>query len=780
MHPHYSSRRPADRSWCGTRSLLASHFKICALAVCLALFAVGGAASAATAAIDVGTKHQIIRGFGGATAFMPTTPLTEADLDTLFGNGPGQIGFTMLRIRLASDAPWRALELSNARGAHARGAAIIATPWSPPVAMKTNNNLVAGSLRADAFGAYATYLNDFARYMADNGAPLYALSVQNEPDIAVTYESCDWTATQMLDFCRDYAGAITATKVIMPESFQFRHGMSDPVLNDPTATANIDIVGGHIYGAGLVPYPLAESKGKEVWMTEHLDLSTDWAGALATAVEIHDCLATANFNAYLWWYVRRYYGPLGEDSVVTKRGWVMAQFSKFIRPGAYRIEATASPTQNVFVSAYASDQLVIVAVNQSPADVTQTFSIAQGHVTRLSSWTTSSTLNLAPQAPIAVTRDTFSATLPAQSVTTFVGTLLFPPATIRTPPRSNTVAAGSTAVLEVAADGQFVTYQWHHDGVDIPGATDPLLTLRNISPSDAGSYTVTASNSGGSITAPPATLSVAPAGSASGLINLSTRSQVGAADTVQIAGFTIGGTTPRPVLVRAAGPALKTLFGINGTLDDPTIEVVVAGTGATVASNDDWDPALEAKFAAVGAFGWAKGSKDAAVLATLPPGSYTALVRGKNAGTGVALVEVYDAGESGQSGSPLVNLSTRSFVGTQDAVQIGGLVISGASARTVVLRASGPTLRKTFRLQGTLADPVFELRRQSDGAVLATAEDWAPFLADHFASVGAFPFTSESKDAAIVTTLDPGVYTLVVHGNADTTGVALLEVYAEP
>lgn len=749
-----------------------------------AALAVGACLNAAatlrgdTVQIDAAATEQVIRGFGGATVFLPTTPLTDGDLDTLFGNGPGQIGLTLLRIRVASDPSWRPIELSNARGAIARGASVIATPWSPPAAMKDNNSIVAGSLLASAYADYAKYLNGFAAYMSTNGAPLYAISVQNEPDISVTYESCDWTPAQMLTFCHNNANAIWAAKVIMPESYQFRHAMSDPVLNDPVAAANIAIVGGHIYGGGLVPYPLAVSLGKEVWMTEHLDLSTDWAGALGTAKEIHDCLVTGNFSAYFWWYLRRYYGPLGEDSVVTKRGYVMAQFAKFIRPGFVRVDATATPTPGISVSAFARDHLVVVAVNQNASDVTQAFAIAHATVGSVTPWLTSSSANLAAQTSIPVSSGSFSATLPAQSVTTFVGDLPATPPSINVAPQPHLVAPGSTVVLDVGATGSYPNYQWSHNGAAITGATDHLLTLRDVAAADGGNYSVTVSNPGGAVTSPPATLSVANAGSMSRLINLSTRSPVATGDNVQIAGFVIAGTAPKRVLIRAAGPALNAVVGLTGTLPDPKIEVHDAATGSVVASNDNWDAPLAATFASVGAFPWPAGSHDAALVATLPPGGYTAIVSDGGGGSGIALVEVYDADVS--SPSVLSNLSTRSFVGTSDNVQIGGFVIAGATAKTVVIRASGPTLGSGFGVGGALSDPEIELRRQEDNQPVASSSSWNPDLAAHFATVGAFGWPLGSQDAALVATLDPGGYTVVVRGNANDTGVALIEIYAEP
>lgn len=751
-------------------------FRCALLGLALGLIA---EARAVTAQIDAAATQQLIRGFGGATVFVPTTPLTDGDMDLLFGNGPGQIGLTLLRIRVAPDAAWRALELSNARGVIARGGSVIATPWSPPASMKSNNSLIAGALNTSAYADYARYLNDFANYMAASGAPLYAISVQNEPDIDVTYESCDWTPAQMLAFVKNNAGAISATKVIAPESFQFRRNMSDPLLNDDAAAANFDIVGGHIYGAGLFAYPLAATKSKEVWMTEHLDLSVDWTGALATAKEIHDCLATANFSAYIWWYVRRYYGPLGEDSVVTKRGYVMAQFAKFIRPGFVRVDATARPVTGVSVSAYKREKLVIVAVNQGTTAVSQVFSLANATVTSVVPWVTSATVSLESQPAIAVTGGTFTATLPAESVTTFVGNLVVPAPTIVTPPANLAMVAGSTAVLEVAASGEFLTYQWSRNGVAVKGATDRLLTLANLSAADAGSYAVTVTNPGGTVTSAAATVGLDGTSSgASRLTNLSTRTVVGTGDAVPIAGFVIGGNAPLAVLVRAAGPALRTGFGLAGALDDPTLEVRASATDAVMASNDNWDTALEPTFAATGAFAWTRGSKDAAVLVTLPPGSYSAIVRGRDGGTGIAIVEVY-AADSARSSS-LVNLSTRSLVGADDNLQIGGFVLSGSIPRTVVIRATGPTLHKSFGLGGALGDPVIELRAAGRTEALATSDDWAAFLAPHFSSVGAFAWPADSRDAAIVTTLKPGAYSVLVRGKANTTGLALIEVYTEP
>jgi hypothetical protein len=231
------------------------------------------------------------------------------------------------------------------------------------------------------------------------------------------------------------------------------------------------------------------------------------------------------------------------------------------------------------------------------------------------------------------------------------------------------------------------------------------------------------------------------------------------------------------VLVRAAGPELAISYALSGVLADPVIELYDQATGMVIASNDDWDPALAPTFAAVGAFEWTPGSKDAALVTTLDPGAYTAVVKGADGGTGLALVEVY---EVTGPGSRLVNISTRSLVGRNDDVAIGGFAIAGTTAKAVVIRAAGPALNAGFGLNGVLADPVFEVHDQDTGEVIATADDWDEAYAESFDRVAAFPWLPESRDAALVTSLDPGAYTVIVRGRNDGTGVALIEIYEVP
>lgn len=385
--------------------------------------------------ISPSVVEQNISGFGAATVFRLNSPLNASDMDKLFGIDEGQIGLSILRIRVATDDHARGIELEHAKLASARGAKIMATPWSPPAEMKTNNDLVGGSLKPDSYEDYANYLNDFAAYMEDNGAALEAIGIQNEGDYQVSYESCNWTPTEVLNFVKDYGQLITNTKVISPESFQFRHDHTDLMLNDPQAVANVDIVGGHIYGTQVenFPYPLALEKGKELWMTEHYtssDRSANlWPDALLVAKEIHNSMVIGQYSAYVWWYGKRYYGFIGDgeegtgNGVVTKRGYVMSNFSKFIRPGFKRIAADKNPQTGIFVSAYSGEgKTVVVAINESDQTKEQQFVLTGTSRSIATPYITSSSKNLEVQENVNIepSIDAFLYGLPPNSVTTFV------------------------------------------------------------------------------------------------------------------------------------------------------------------------------------------------------------------------------------------------------------------------------------------------------------------------------------------------------------------------
>jgi len=357
--------------------------------------------------------------------------------------------------------------------------------------------------------------------------------------------------------------------------------------------------------------------------------------------------------------------------------------------------------------------------------------------------------------------------------------------TVLSAPSSQQVIAGKSATISVTAAG-VTSYQWYKDWTPISGATTSWLQVTNFQASNAGSYHCLMNGPGGYILSGYATLSLATSDSPR-IANISTRSFVGVSDQVQVAGFVIDGTQPKTVLIRAAGPAL-TAFGISGTLTDPVLSLFDANQ-KVITSNDDWysdtvgGSDLEAVASQVGAFGFTHGSKDAALLVTIQPGRYTAQVGGKNGATGVALVEVYDAADTGTT--RLLNISSRTMVQPGDNnSQVAGFVISGNANKTVLIRAAGPALTP-FGVNGTLSDPSLKLF-DSKQQVIGTNDDWADstdqtsMKTNAAAKVGAFSFTAGSKDAAILVTLPPGLYSAQVASKGTDSGVALVEVYEVP
>ncbi len=393
-----------------------------------------GVFAASDVTVNLTAEKQVIRGFGGINHPAWIGDLTAAQRQTAFGNGNNQLGFSVLRIFVDENSNNWYKELDTAKSAIAQGAIVFASPWNPPSDMtetfNRNGDTSAKRLRYDKYAAYAQHLNNFVTYMKNNGVDLYAISVQNEPDYA--HDWTWWTPQEMLNFMKNNAGSINC-RVIAPESFQYLKNMSDPILNDSQALANMDILGAHLYGTQVsnFPYPLFEQKGagKELWMTEvyypNSSSSADlWPEALEVSYHMHNALAEGNFQAYVWWYIRRSYGPMKEDGTISKRGYNMAQFSKFIRPGYVRVDATKNPNTNVYTSAYKGDgKVVIVAINKGTSAVNQNFVLQNGTASSLSSWITDSSRNLAAGSAINVSNGSFTVQLPAQSVTTFVGTL---------------------------------------------------------------------------------------------------------------------------------------------------------------------------------------------------------------------------------------------------------------------------------------------------------------------------------------------------------------------
>jgi len=247
--------------------------------------------------------------------------------------------------------------------------------------------------------------------------------------------------------------------------------------------------------------------------------------------------------------------------------------------------------------------------------------------------------------------------------------------------------------------------------------------------------------------------------------NISTRLTVGTGENVLIGGFIITGTDPKQVVIRGLGPSL----GLPGALVDPILELHDS-TGATIETNDDWQNASNEQ--AIIDAGFAPSEdKESAMLKTLEPGVYTAIVRGVGGTTGTALVEVYDIDRTVDS--KLANISTRGLVQTGDDVLIGGLIILGDADTDVLVRAIGPTLSDAG-VGNALEDPTLELHDQN-GALITTNDNWKDSQQTEIEATGLAP--TNDNESAILMTLSPSSYTAIVRGKDDTIGVALVEVY---
>jgi len=410
--------------------------------------------STGTALIDFGAAEQTIDGFGGSEAWYG--PMAPATINELYGTAAGDLALTIMRVRIApatwtsstqtADATQWTTELGNASAAQALGATIFATPWTPPPSMKIDNasrsnGTESGILNPASYADFAAYLKAYVTYATSQGVNLYAVSMQNEPDWdPMTYESCLWTAGQFDTWLVSYGSVPTAgtsVKLMMPESYYFSPAMSATALNDPAAEPNIGIIAGHLYGASPTYPTLAKSMNKEVWETEHYlssvnssSTATSWStsigDALAVAEEIHTAMTLGEYNAYNWWWVvnsndNQPTGLIDSNNNPTYFGLGMEHFSRFVRPGYVRYSATSNPVSGVYLSAYAGNgHQVIVVINANTTAVSLPIQVNNQTITSLTPYQTTSSASVAAQTAITVTGNSFTASVPAQSITTYV------------------------------------------------------------------------------------------------------------------------------------------------------------------------------------------------------------------------------------------------------------------------------------------------------------------------------------------------------------------------
>lgn len=517
------------------------------------------------ATVDASITHQRMDGFGAGVVFLDAglSPLSDTQMDTLYGTGAGQFGLTLLRVRISPTGNF-VDALENARKAYERGGSILASPWSPPPALKTNNNIVGGSLLPSEYGGYVAHLNGFLDVMATNGSPVAVVSLQNEPDIAVTYESAFWTPTEFQVFCRDYAGAIGAP-VMMPESFRFDPAVSNPTLNDPAAAANVAYIGGHLYGTGVRDYPLARALGKPLWMTEYLVNDQTLSSALGTAEQITDSVTVGHMSAYIWWKtIGNANGLLNAAGDPQRRGFVMGQFSRFVRPGDVRVHVSGN-TGPLALSAFrdpVSGRFAIVAVNNTTRSETQRFDLSGPVPSTVTPWMTSATQSLAAQSSVAVSGGSFTYELPAQSIVTFAGTI--------TPVVTSAAAAGATVgePFQYAVTATHAPTGYTAAGLPLGLAIDPASGIISGTPTAAGVFvaTVAALNAGGAGTL-DLTITIAKGAASATLADLALRYD----------------GTPRVVTATTIPAGLNVVVTYDGQLTPP----IYPGTYAVVAAIDD-------------------------------------------------------------------------------------------------------------------------------------------------------------------------------------------------
>ena len=413
-------------------------------------------AFASTVNVDVTEEHQVIRGFGGMVhnQWQGGGGLSEADAKLAFGTGDGTIGLNTLRIPVYASSNDFNKEVQAAKYAKKYAGddfILYATPWTSPYA-GANQHMASSN-----YQKYVDHLNSFNDYMKNQGVPLYAISISNEPDWCGEW-AC-WSADEIYNFTKGYADKMrkNGAKVISTESFRYDKNLYNKVLNDANALKNWDILGAHFYasdrrtGDNFFQYSLADQKKVERWMTEHYTESQgsgnywrtitntgdqanqnkrDTVNAMDVAYEIHRAMVVGNFNQYTWWYIRRCYGlimekdfgnklqiPQNEIGKVSKRGYVMSQFARFVRPGAVRVGATANPEKEVFASAYKSkdgDSVIVVLVNRDYKNSkTVTVNVKGADVETFHVYTTSEAKNAKYEGEVEVKNGSVTITMDA-------------------------------------------------------------------------------------------------------------------------------------------------------------------------------------------------------------------------------------------------------------------------------------------------------------------------------------------------------------------------------
>ena len=490
---------------------------------------VGMATNTGSVTINYTNTQQRIDGFGASSAWM-FSALSTSDADLLFSTNTGA-GLSLLRTRIAPGGVIDDAEGTIAQQATARGARVWSTPWTPPAALKITNSWgtnapLNGGWFSNTVANCQTYASELAGYVAamknNYGISLYAVSVQNEPDMFVNYESCEWTSQAIHDFVTNFSAALiasnfTSTKIMLPEKSNWSWNLATNTMNDTITSNLVGILACHNYGSSASAVTqFGNPCPKTIWETEHY-LGTDDSitNGLQLAQEIHSFMTVAQASAYhYWWLTGSGTGSIANNTAnPAKRLFVMGNYSKFVRPNFYRIAATNTTT--ALVSAYKdtnSANYVIVAANPTAYPVNQTFVLTNFPVMgTLTQWVTSASLSLSNQGPVSVAGNTFSYLLPAWTVISFnfVQPVTNAPSIVQQPQSLASVTGGTASFTVVASGTGALFYQWYFNATNsLTGATNSSLTLTGLSTTNAGNYSVVVTNFVGSVTSTVATLTI--------------------------------------------------------------------------------------------------------------------------------------------------------------------------------------------------------------------------------------------------------------------------------
>ena len=348
-----------------------------------------------TVRFDVSVKHQRITGFGGFVCSPQFTynHMSTTEIKKVWG-ASSTVGCNIMRLYIPIGKNAWSQSLATAKQAKQMGLIVFASPWGQPAEWKTNNSSNAknsngeqGYLKKENWADYAQYLEDYVQYLRKNGVELDAISIQNEPDWPCEYAGCLWSASDMASFVKTYGRTISC-KIITPETLAVSDSYAN-ALNKTDVLNSFDIYGGHQYGGIQSAYKNLAKKGKEVWMTEYLinwnenqstarnfDFSKDFFDFFRA---INTCML-GDFNAWIHYAAKRYYGMLGDgqrgtsNGTVTKRGYVMAHFAKFVT-GMTRIDANLGGLEGSAYLSQTGDTIVAVMANATDNVVDMTFDL---------------------------------------------------------------------------------------------------------------------------------------------------------------------------------------------------------------------------------------------------------------------------------------------------------------------------------------------------------------------------------------------------------------------